>query len=258
MNAGWTAWMLIVSLAGDPPPADPPAPAAEKLTSGEDLFRRGVAAYDEHDYPTAIDWFRKAYAKDSEPAILFNIAQAHRALGDCPKALESIDAFLRLARPNDPLVARARAKRDELNACVATSEEHGQTSVVPLAATPSPVLPQPAASLTLRAEPGAIERDRPRFLATPLATTCTVAAGGTVALGLTDLVLVIAAHTFASRVEGATVWTDEIESAEDKRRTLASAATVTAVAVGVTAAIAGTSCWLHWRRTHERGTWGAP
>jgi tetratricopeptide (TPR) repeat protein len=250
-------WTLLAALDGQPSKEGATAPAsAEASASGEDLFRRGVAAYDAHEYAAAIEWFRKAYAKDAEPAILFNIAQAYKALDDCPRALETMDAFLKASRPNDPLVARARAKRAELERCAPPAQDV-KPPVTPLETSKDQRLP-PAPVPTLQAAPLVAAPERSRFFGTRLATTCTLSAGTTVALGLTDLALIIAANTFASRVNEATAWTREIQTAEDKRDAFATAATITGVAAGVSAAVAATTCWLHWRRNEQPSSPAAP
>ena len=89
----------------------PPAPDAEAL------FREGLKAYDAKQYARAIESFEAAHRLSPLPEILFDIAMARRALGDCPRAAEGFDAFIAAAPADDPLLARARARRAELDAC---------------------------------------------------------------------------------------------------------------------------------------------
>ena len=91
-----------------------PPPAAG---DAEALFREGLKAYDAKQYARAIESFEAAHKLSPLPEILFDIAMARRALGDCPRAADGFDAFIAAAPADDPLLARARARRAELDAC---------------------------------------------------------------------------------------------------------------------------------------------
>jgi len=52
------------------------------------LYDQGSRAYKAGDYPRAVELFLAAYDLSHVPAILFNVAQAHRLAGDCERALE--------------------------------------------------------------------------------------------------------------------------------------------------------------------------
>jgi tetratricopeptide (TPR) repeat protein len=262
MTASLLPWMILAAVTGEPAvTAAPPASAPQEARpSGEELFRRGVSAYDAHEYAAAIELFEKAYAADAEPAILFNIAQGYRALGDCSKAIEKIETFLNTVQPGDPLIARARAKKRELAACAAASGAKEKKIVTPLESQSEAPPPPPAAraepppgppSLTLTARP--MQPEPPRFFQGAMATTCAASAGGTLAFGLTSLAFAIAANSLASRVDSAMTWTPEVAADDAQRRALGQASVITGIASGGAAVIAGASCWARWHRLHGGG-----
>jgi hypothetical protein len=55
---------------------------------------RGLAAYGDKDWTTAIREFREGYAIDPRPDFLFAWAQASRLSGDCARAIELYDQFV--------------------------------------------------------------------------------------------------------------------------------------------------------------------
>jgi hypothetical protein len=241
MTASLLPWMILAAVTGEPAvTAAPPASAPQEARpSGEELFRRGVSAYDAHEYAAAIELFEKAYAADAEPAILFNIAQGYRALGDCSKAIEKIETFLNTVQPGDPLIARARAKKRELAACAAASGAKEKKIVTPLESQSEAPPPPPAAraepppgppSLTLTARP--MQPEPPRFFQGAMATTCAAS---------------------ASRVDSAMTWTPEVAADDAQRRALGQASVITGIASGGAAVIAGASCWARWHRLHGGG-----
>jgi tetratricopeptide (TPR) repeat protein len=246
---------FVVARAGGPVPVGAKGDRALETgaATAEDLFRRAVAAYDSGQYDLAIELFRKSYGRARDPAILFNIARAYRALGDCAKSLENLDAFLEVVSPDDPLAARARANRKEISVCV---EE--QRSV-----TPGPVLASPAAPVTLATVPslpppapgvalGLSLSYRGPVRSAPLLMTsvCHATVGSTVTLALAEVALLLTTHRLAERIDAATVWTDDLQRDDDQRATLGTVSVLTGVALGVSTTAALGSCWVHWHRAH--------
>jgi tetratricopeptide (TPR) repeat protein len=90
-----------------------PAQAADAQASREH-FKKGSAAYDLGRFDEAIKEFEAAYQARSDPALLFNIGQAHRLLGHVDAALRSYRAYLRKA-PRAP-------NRGEVQARIKTME----------------------------------------------------------------------------------------------------------------------------------------
>jgi tetratricopeptide (TPR) repeat protein len=62
----------------------------------EKLYQEGQAAYDAKDYDKAIAAWDQSYALSKLPALVFNLAQAHRLGGHCSKAVEAYKRFLTL------------------------------------------------------------------------------------------------------------------------------------------------------------------
>lgn len=82
-----TTVMTVLALGGTAAAA-PPAPSAE------DLYAEGQAAYDRADYPTAIERWQAAYDLSGASGLLFNLAQALRLSGECPRALATYRKFI--------------------------------------------------------------------------------------------------------------------------------------------------------------------
>lgn len=87
--------------------AHPPAALAQSARTTEPASRttleearrhyeRGIAHYNLGAFDAAIAEFKAAYERSSEPALLFNIAQAYRLKEDYKQALFFYDAYLRL------------------------------------------------------------------------------------------------------------------------------------------------------------------
>ncbi len=98
---GWTALVWIAALAV-------PARAGETAEQrwARQLSDEGLAHFQQAHYREAIAEFSASYALRPLPALLFNIAQAHRLSGDCAEALEFYRSYRRDLpdAPNRPLV----------------------------------------------------------------------------------------------------------------------------------------------------------
>jgi hypothetical protein len=246
--------IAVCAISGnqDAPRVPPVEPSATTAAPAVTAFRRGVDAYDEGHYDLALKSFEEAYRLAPEPSTLFNIAQVQRAIGDCRKALASLDAVITASGAERSLVNRARAKRDEFEGCA-----NAQTPAV----APPPVAAAVPANRS-EALPRRIESPTPMLLvrpppATPVLSSwlsstwgkgCILSAGTTLGLGLAGGGLAWAAHDRANVVNDAHTWSSDIQAADSERRGLATAATVTLVASGVTAMLSGAICWAGWRR----------
>lgn len=93
-------------------------------------YQDGRKAYDLGRFEPAIEHFAKAYEAEPAPEFLFNIAQAHRQLGRCHKALFFYRRYLRLA-PDSPQAPQVRLRIQNLEP-----------------ACPRPTPPQPASIRT--------------------------------------------------------------------------------------------------------------
>jgi hypothetical protein len=95
---------------------------AEDGSSSTGLFRRGVEAFSQEDYDTALDLFERSYAANPADVVLYNIGMCQRALF---RYVESVDAFERyLAAGGDDVPAERREEVlrlvGEMNAQVGT------------------------------------------------------------------------------------------------------------------------------------------
>ena len=131
-------------------------PAAAPAT-----FKEALAAYDAGRYAEASELFERAYRQTHVPSLLFNIAQASRLLGDCPRAVAYYRRFIS-EDPASPDRPRAETWVAELGSCPApAADAHAAPGTSP--ATPEPA--QPTASLRapppVSATPAAPVPDRP-------------------------------------------------------------------------------------------------
>src|SRR5262245_19580633 len=102
--------LAVASIAAAPALADRPE------ASADETFKQALAAYDAGRYREAIELYARVYRDTRAPAVLFNIAQAARQLGDCPRALAHYRRFVAEA-PTSPDRPRAEAWIAELGDC---------------------------------------------------------------------------------------------------------------------------------------------
>src|SRR5690348_7307657 len=81
-------WLFVLVLAGTSAQAAPPDSTARTA------FEDGRTAYNLGRWQEAIDAFEKAYRLSKDPALLYNIAQAHRQAGHLGEAITIYRAFL--------------------------------------------------------------------------------------------------------------------------------------------------------------------
>jgi hypothetical protein len=248
--------VVLATLGGDAvaaPGTEPPAQAQPtgELSVEEELFRQGVAAYDRQDYRAAMDFFQKAYARSGEPALLFNIAQVHNAVGDCLAAREKLELFIKIARADDPVLPRALARREQLSHCPTKVADASKTNLAL-----DPAVPVPKSSVTAPRStpaPNAVQLDaaalapRSWLSSSKLGMACVGGAGFSVAVALAGAGFATAASMRANEVDSATVWDRAAQSAEDQRRAFASAASATFVAAAMSTTAIALTCWLGWR-----------
>lgn len=118
-------------------------------------YQQGRKAYDLGRFEPAIEHFSKAYEAEAAPEFLFNIAQAHRQLGRCRKALFFYRRYLRLA-PDSVQAPQVRLRIEDLEStcpkAVAPQPTASQTSTTP---------PHSAASKQSTAAPGTPQPPEP-------------------------------------------------------------------------------------------------
>ena len=66
------------------------------------LYDEGTLHYNKGEYGEAVTLWQRSYDLTKAPLLLFNLGQAYRLKGDCAKALELYDSYLRIeAHPAD-------------------------------------------------------------------------------------------------------------------------------------------------------------
>lgn len=138
--------------------ADAAEPPAATLSAPDQTFEDGLRHYDAGRYQEAIALFEQVYQQTRAPAVLFNIAQAARLSGDCPRAVAHYRRFVTDA-PEAPDRPRAEAWLAKLASCPGP---------------PPPPLPAPPPLLPAGPPPAPIAEAPP--LAVAPATVTTVAA----------------------------------------------------------------------------------
>jgi tetratricopeptide (TPR) repeat protein len=92
--------------------------AANPTADAERYYNNGQTAYDAKRYDDAIAAWDKSYALSHLPALVYNLAQAHRLHGDCAEALDAYKRFVELD-PKSPQRASAEGFIRDLDPCPA-------------------------------------------------------------------------------------------------------------------------------------------
>jgi tetratricopeptide (TPR) repeat protein len=143
--------------AAAPTAGAPTSVRAETKEEARRLYERGQAHYDLGEYEQAIALFRKAYELTLAPLLLYNVAQAHRLNGDCPRALDVYRHFVRLA-PDSPKRAETEGHIQALAARCGAGAPAASASSSARATPPASSSPAVASS---GGEPGAGSWRRP-------------------------------------------------------------------------------------------------
>jgi tetratricopeptide (TPR) repeat protein len=121
--------MLRLALAGSFLLLTAQAVAAEPSADAKRLYAEGKAEYAQGHYEQAVALFEKSYALSESPALLFNMAQAHRLAGPehCEDALTLYKSYL----AESPEVENRREVEERI-------QELGVCPQKPIAAPPPP------------------------------------------------------------------------------------------------------------------------
>jgi hypothetical protein len=124
------ALLLALGLCAAPTSAanESRATAPASQTNVAQLNEEGAALYAARDYRHAIEKFIQAYAVDSDPNLLFNIARCYEELGETDAAIEKYEAFLKT--PGADARGRQRA-RESLAALREAADASRQNSAAP-------------------------------------------------------------------------------------------------------------------------------
>jgi len=108
---------------------------APDVDRGRQLFAEGQTLYTRGDYDGAAAKFELAYAKDPDPAYVFNLAQAHRLARNCARAAIDYRKFLELVL-EPPNEAEVEIYIREMDDCTPKKPD-------PIVKNPIPQLPNP-------------------------------------------------------------------------------------------------------------------
>ena len=153
--------------------ARPALAQSSEQDQAREHYKKGLAAYNLGQYSEAASEFEAAYRLFLDPALLFNIAQAHRMNGELEKALNGYRSYLRTA-PHRPRANRAQAEkwRQELE------REVAKTKATPSGAAttpPAPVSKPPAPAPVTAAAPPPQPEPAPATPLPPAPSTTTAA-----------------------------------------------------------------------------------
>ena len=129
LAAALIAGMLVLG-------ARPASAQSSEPDQAREHYKKGLAAYNLGQYSEAASEFEAAYRLFLDPALLFNIAQAHRMNGELEKALNGYRSFLRTAPSGTQNRAQAEKWRQELEREVAKAKAAGDRSGEQAAAAP--------------------------------------------------------------------------------------------------------------------------
>jgi hypothetical protein len=137
------------------------------------LNEEGAALYAARDYRRAIEKFIQAYAVDTDPNLLFNIARCYEELGDVDAAIEKYETFLKTPGAD----TRGRQRARESLAALREARDKGATAEEPSTETGAAELAEPEGVPAQAADEG--EKPSPVLPWVALGGTALFAAVGT-------------------------------------------------------------------------------
>jgi tetratricopeptide (TPR) repeat protein len=135
-----------------------PAMATEPSADARRLYAEGKAEYAQGHYAQAVGLFERSYALSESPALLFNMAQAHRLAGPehCSDAVALYKSYL-AAQPDAENKKEVAERIAELGDCGAQNQPQNSATPAPPAprVSASPPAPNAPPSPERRAQPAA-------------------------------------------------------------------------------------------------------
>ena len=141
-----TVALVIVALVAMP------ARGQGKHDKGQKLVELGRRAYNLGHWSDALSDFEKAYESSGDPALLFNLAEAHRQLGHTADASRLYNAYLR-ELPNGPEHEAAATESKNLGGAAAAKSPPPVATPPSRPAMPPPVTPPPVATAPAKPAP---------------------------------------------------------------------------------------------------------
>jgi tetratricopeptide (TPR) repeat protein len=158
------------------------AHARDDVQAAREHFTKGKRLYDVGRFAEAAKEYEAAYQEKDDPALLFNIGQAHRLAGNAKQSLLAYKAFLRNV-PDPPNQLEVEARVRELQAVVdqqAAAEARAKASEKPREPTAKVETPTTTTRADLTARPVAADKPlvkKPWFWAVIGASAAVVATG---------------------------------------------------------------------------------
>jgi tetratricopeptide (TPR) repeat protein len=145
--------VALLALVGGGAPRAAPADKGERAARA--AFQRGEKAFNLGKFDEALKGYEEAYEAKPLPALLFNIAQCHRNLGDAERAVFFYRRFLALdpETPNRAMVEQLIVEQQKVLEERAASATPTPAPAVTSAA-PAPAASVSAVDLTPRPAPG--------------------------------------------------------------------------------------------------------
>lgn len=147
---------IIVLLCSSPLAAETPASPAATAEEARAAYDAGTTEYDLGHYKEALVLFEKAFRLRHVPALLFNIAQSHRMLGDLKSAAALLRSFI-AKDPTSKVVPQARqvlaqvesalAQKAQAESAQPTEVRAQEPEAPPAQMQPQPPAPSAAAEL---------------------------------------------------------------------------------------------------------------
>src|SRR3954471_7151577 len=137
------------------------AAAAEPSVEARRLYAEGKAEYAQGHYAEAVTLFERSYALSESPALLFNMAQAHRLAGPehCSDAVALYKSYLQ-AQPDAENKKEVEERIHELGDCAPEKPPTPPPAAAP--ATSAPVADStPTATRAARVSAPALPRPSP-------------------------------------------------------------------------------------------------
>src|SRR5262245_271323 len=112
--------------------------SASPRSEARAAYKEGTRQFEIGNYPAALEAFKKAYLLFEEPALLFNMAQCYRLLGQKQDALRTYRMFNRKL-PNNP-------NRDEVEKIITQLQQQIEEERIAAEKPPEPVTPAVASA----------------------------------------------------------------------------------------------------------------
>jgi tetratricopeptide (TPR) repeat protein len=227
----------------------PPASAQTALEQAKALTGRATIEYNIGHFEQALELYSRAYEALPTPALLFDIGQCHRMLGNAERATFFFQGYLREKpdAPNRALVEQLLADlQRQLDAQRAAHAQQAAPAVTsPVAETPAEAVASPP--------PPAAEVGAPPAIGNPALRIAGLASAGVgVVLIGTGAALGLHAASLSSEISQLSTsrgtWSPQYQSEYDSGKSAATAATVLYVVGGLALATGGVLTYLGWPR----------